>query len=188
MYIRVHSHRADFDRNPVASAHKELPLTISFSTTANVFLQRDDRVPRELSPHCPKETQPRPGLLIQVTACAVTCSPHWCPAGSYLPNPGPCLAPGSSRKICRVTPQQPVLGRTMAREETLLLPDCALEHSLGKIQSHVLQGQNPTVPGYHIRQLMSGTYWPLEKLLHILKVKQGVTDWEAAPGLLNAET
>ena len=107
----------------------------------------------------------------------------------FLP-PKPRPVPGSWQPKKDLQGDSPAarVGRAMAGEETLLLPDCVLEHSLGKIQSHVLQGQNPTVPGYHIRQLMSGTYWPLEKLLHILKVKQGVTDWQAAPGLLNAET
>lgn len=64
----------------------------------------------------------------------------------------------------------------MATDERLLPSDYDLEHFPGKIQSQMLRSES-----YHSQLLgkaMDVRYRPLEKLLHILKTEEGVTDWQ----------
>lgn len=65
----------------------------------------------------------------------------------------------------------------MAGDERLLLLDSVLEHFPGK-KSSPKSSRSESYSSQLLHKATDVRYWPFEKLLHILKSKEEVTDWQ----------
>lgn len=94
----------------------------------------------------------------------------------FAPKSAPCLAQRCSKKICSVKPRQCCLGKDpglKTRHCFLQIPSRNI--FLGKSSPEVrIQQFSATARGNWYNWCQ---YRPLEKLLHILKIKEGVTKW-----------
>ena len=100
--------RANLDRSPAASAHRQLLPAISLPTTASALHQRDTEFSKDTTPHA------SPDRLGQSQVCGHRRQRALQTTGLAMsgrlspPKPGSSLTHGISRKMCLVTPRKPV--------------------------------------------------------------------------------